>query len=174
MAAAVRIFRARSRRFDHKSKLRGEAVQRAVRGARDFFAGLLFLFFGALALYLALDYPMGSAMRMGPGYFPVILGGLLSVLGLLTLVRGLVQKSDPPRGFALASLLLVLGAVGLFALTVERFGIVVSVTLVVAVSSLASGRFRWLEVLALTVVMVALAVGLFTEGLGLPFKVLPG
>lgn len=145
----------------------------AIRGARDVLAGLLFLFFGGLALYLALDYPMGSAMRMGPGYFPVILGGLLSLLGLATLARGFLRKSDPPRNFALVPLILVLSAVALFALTVERFGIVVSVALVVVVSSLASGQFRWVEVLVLTLVMVALAVGLFTEGLGLPFKVLP-
>jgi hypothetical protein len=145
-----------------------------IRGRQDFLAGLLFVFFGAFALYLARNYPVGSAMRMGPGYFPTILGGMLVVLGTAVLVRGLIAPGEKLGRSALMPLVLVLASVALFAVTVERLGIVVSVVLVVFVSSLASGRFKWLEVTLLAAVMVALAVGLFTKGLGLPFKILPG
>ena len=145
-----------------------------IRSRQDFLAGLLFVFFGAFALYLARAYPMGSAMRMGPGYFPTILGGMLVVLGAAVLVRSLILPGEAIGRSALMPLVLVLASVALFAVTVERLGIVVSVVLVVFVSSLASGRFKWLEVSLLAAVMVALAVGLFTKGLGLPFKILPG
>lgn len=146
----------------------------SVRSKQDCYAGLLFLFFGLFALYLARDYPVGSAMRMGPGYFPAVLGGLLTVVGAAVVVRGMLVRSEAPTRLALVPLILVLSSIALFALTVERLGIVLSVVLVVVVSSLPSGEFRWREVILLSVVMAALAVGLFTKGLGLPFKVLPG
>jgi len=149
-------------------------VAGGIRGKQDFLAGLLFLFFGLAALVLARDYPFGSSMRMGPGYFPTILGGLLSLLGAVVLVRGLLVRGEPLGRFALAPTVLILSAVALFALTVERLGIVLSVILVVGVSAMPSGQFRWHEVVLLAVVMVAIAVGLFTYGLGLPFKVFPG
>jgi hypothetical protein len=144
-----------------------------IRGAQDFFAGVMFVAFGALALYLAREYPFGSAMRMGPGYFPTVLGGILTVLGGILLVKGLLVRGPGTGAFALGPLLLILSAVALFAVTVERAGILVAVALVVVVGALPSGQFRWHEVLILLVVMGALAVGLFTYGLGLPFKVFP-
>lgn len=145
-----------------------------VRGLQDFFAGVLFLCFGVAALYLAQDYPFGSAMRMGPGYFPTILGGILALLGLVILGKGLLVPGPGVGTFAWLPLLLVLSSVALFAVTVERAGILAAVALVVGVSALPSGQFRWHEVLILIAAMAALAVGLFTYGLGLPFKVLPG
>jgi hypothetical protein len=146
----------------------------AIRGKQDFLAGLLFVSFGLAAVIIGRDYPFGTSMRMGPGYFPTILGWLLTALGLVLVVRGMLLRDEPLGRIALAPTLFVLGAVALFALTVERLGIVVSVALVVLVSALPSGHFRWHEVLGLAVVMIALAVGLFTYGLGLPFKILPG
>lgn len=145
-----------------------------IRGKQDFLAGLLFLSFGIAAIVLARDYPFGSSMRMGPGYFPTILGALLALLGAAVLARGLLVRDEAMGRFELGPTILILSAVALFALTVERLGIVLSVTLVVLVSALPSGHFRWHEVVALALVMVGIAVGLFTYGLGLPFKVFPG
>jgi len=129
---------------------------------------------GIAAVYVARDYPLGTTMRMGPGYFPIVLGILLALSGIAIVVRGLTVRGESLSGFALGPLLLVLGAVALFAFTVERLGIIAAVALVVVVSSLASGRFRWFEVVGLSVLMTALAVGLFTSALGLPFRLLPG
>jgi hypothetical protein len=151
----------------------GGDVGTRIRNVTDLLAGLMFIGFGAAAVVLGRDYPMGSAMRMGPGYFPTILGALLALLGLAMLVRGLLSRGGPPPIFALKPLALILAAVGLFALTVERLGIIAAVTLVVLVSALASQRFRWREVLPLALIMVGLAVGLFTKGLGLPFRLGP-
>lgn len=144
-----------------------------IRGSSDLLAGLLFIGFGAAAVYLAGGYPLGSAMRMGPGYFPTILGGLLTLLGTALLIRGLVLPGKATSPFGLGPLFLVLLSVALFAWSVDRVGIVLAVVLVVLVSSMASGRFRWTEVLILAFLMAGLAVGLFTKALGLPFKILP-
>ena len=144
-----------------------------IRSVTDFLAGLMFFGFGAAAILIGRDYPMGSAMRMGPGYFPAILGALLVLLGLAILVRALVGAAAPPPSFSFKSLAVILASIAAFALTVERLGIIAAVVLVVLVSALASERFRWREVLPLALIMVALAVGLFTKGLGLPFRLAP-
>jgi hypothetical protein len=151
----------------------GEDVGARIRNLTDVLAGLMFVGFGAAALVLGRDYPMGSAMRMGPGYFPTILGGLLVLLGLAILVRGLLSTAVPPPACAPKPLALILTAVALFAVTVERLGLIAAVAVVVLVSASASERFRWREVLPLALIMVGLAVGLFTKGLGLPFRLGP-
>lgn len=148
-------------------------MQQPIKGASDFYAGLMFVAFGLLALYLSRDFPMGTASRMGPGYFPTILGVVICALGGGVMLRGFLVRGDSPRNFALVQAALVLAAIALFAWTVESLGIVVAVTAVVVVSSLASGTSRWYEVLLLALLMVALAVGLFTYGLDLPFKIWP-
>jgi len=135
---------------------------------------LLFVSFGMVALLVGRDYPMGTAMRMGPGYFPMILGALVTLLGLVLVARGLLVRGEPVEAPAILPLLLVLASVALFALTVEDLGIVAAVVGVVVVSSLARGKPHWGEILLVSVVMAALAVGLFTKGLGLPFKIWPG
>lgn len=144
-----------------------------IRSVADFLAGLMFIGFGAAALIIGRDYPMGSAMRMGPGYFPSILGALLVLLGLAGLVRALRGSAAPPPSFSFKPLALILASVAAFALTVEVLGIIAAVALVVLVSALASEEFRWREVVPLALIMAALAVGLFTKGLGLPFRLAP-
>lgn len=145
----------------------------AIRNTTDLLAGLMFIGFGAAAIVLGRDYPMGSAMRMGPGYFPTVLGGLLVLLGVAILARGFLGRAVARPAFALRPLVLILAAVSLFALSVERLGIIAAVALVVLVSAAASERFRWREVLPLALIMIGLAVGLFTKGLGLPFRLGP-
>ncbi|HWH48899.1 MAG TPA: tripartite tricarboxylate transporter TctB family protein [Burkholderiales bacterium] len=144
-----------------------------IRSPRDFCAGLIFLFFGVVAAYIARDYPMGSAVRMGPGYFPYVLGILLALLGVAVCIKSLVIHGERVESVNLRALLLVLGAVGVFAATIESAGIVIATILLVGVGAAASPESRPREVLVLILVLVALAVGVFTYGLGLPFKLSP-
>jgi len=144
-----------------------------IRSPRDFGAGLIFLFFGVLAAYIARDYPMGSAVRMGPGYFPYILGILLALLGVVICLKGLVVHGERIESASLRALLLVLGAVGVFAGTIESAGIVIATALLVGIGAAASPESRLREVAVLVVFLLAVAVGVFTYGLGLPFKIFP-
>ena len=144
-----------------------------ITNQKDFYAGLIFVFFGALAMLMARNYPMGSAARMGPGYFPTILGGIVSVLGFILLALGLLESGEAINPLVPRPLVLVLGAVLGFALFVDLLGLVLATLVLVVVSCLGGSEFRLREVAILYLVLAALAVGLFVFSLGLPIKVLP-
>jgi hypothetical protein len=79
-----------------------------IKNGRDFWAGLMFLGFGLGFMAVAQNYPMGSAVRMGPAYFPTVLGGMLAVLGGMVLFRAFVSKfAHPLKVFTFRPLLLV-------------------------------------------------------------------
>lgn len=145
-----------------------------IRSPKDFFAGLLFLFFGGVAAWVARDYPMGSALRMGPGYFPLVLSVLLTLLGLATCIKGMLIKGERIESMRFRPLLLILGSVGIFAVSIELGGIIVTTALTVALACAASPESRMRELIVLVIVLLALSVGVFTYALGLPFKLMPG
>ena len=146
----------------------------AIKSPKDFYSGLLFMAFGLAAVIIGRDYPVGTAVRMGPGYFPAILGGILIVMGGVLVIRGLATRGEPIGGIAIKAVVLVLGAIAVFAGIVDGLGLVISVAAVVLVSSLANNTFRPLELAGLVLVMLALSVGVFSYGLSLPFKIWPG
>ena len=144
-----------------------------IRHPKDFAAGFMFIAFGVAAIAIGSGYPLGVAARMGPGYFPRILGILLIVLGAVVTFRAL--RLDGAR-ITLESprpLLIVLGSIVLFALIARPLGLVVATILLIVVSSAASTEFRWKEALISAVLLAALAVAGFIWGLGLQFSVWP-
>lgn len=144
-----------------------------LRSRRDFLAGLIFLAFGAVAAIVARSYPIGSAARMGPGYFPFVLGCILAALGLVILGRGLLRHGPAPERTYWRPLLLILGAIALFAFSIESLGIALATALLVAISATASPESRRYESAILVAVLVAFTLGVFVYGLKLPFKVWP-
>jgi len=81
-----------------------------IRNGRDFWAGLMFIGFGLGFMLVAQNYPMGSAVRMGPAYFPTVLGGLLAILGAVIVFRSFVSKLDNPFKVFTFRLPLLIGA----------------------------------------------------------------
>jgi Tripartite tricarboxylate transporter TctB family len=139
---------------------------------KDLLAGMLFLAFGLGFLLLAQRYPMGSARRMGPGYFPQLLSLLLIAIGLATALRALLTQAVPVGSIALKALLLLSLAVGAFGFTVERGGLAIAVVVLVLISSAASHPFRLPQALVLALALAAFSALLFGFGLGLPFPIL--
>ena len=68
---------------------------------KNFMSGLLFIGVGALGIYMAQDYPMGTALRMGPGYFPIVLSGMLILFGIYCLIQGLLKPEKLPGNWSL-------------------------------------------------------------------------
>ena len=120
-----------------------------IRSARDFWTGLIYIVFGLSAVLIARNYGMGTALKMGPGYFPTVLGALLTVIGLIALVRSLVTPGAPLGAFAVKGAVLVIGATLLFGFLVRRAGLAVALPLLVMVSAHASAHFRWRASIAL-------------------------
>lgn len=144
-----------------------------VRNSKDLYAGLIFFLFGISSVIIALNYPMGTASRMGAGYFPSILGGILAIMGIGIAIRGLWFTAEPVKPFAFRPLFLVLGAVLAFALLLESLGLVVATFALIVISCLGGWEFRLREVVFLFLFLTALAIGIFAYGLGMPFKVWP-
>lgn len=135
---------------------------------------MVFLIFGLTAAMVSRNYPVGSALRMGPGYFPLVLSGLLIAIGLLCCARSLFMRGETLEPMGVRPFLLILGAAGAFTVTIESGGIVMATMLAIGIAALASRESRKMEVATLMVLMLALSVGVFTYALGLPFKVFPG
>ena len=70
-----------------------------ISSPENFWGGIMFVAFGAIAMYVARDYPMGSAMRMGPGYFPMLIGGV-SIAGWIVALVDVVQRAEPAHELA--------------------------------------------------------------------------
>lgn len=142
-----------------------------VRDPSDFWSGAIFIAVGLAAMIMGQDYPMGSAGRMGPGYFPTVLGGLLAVLGVVSVARSLFRPGETIGRFAIKNLLLVLGATVLFGVLVRDAGIVVAIIALVLLGGLASSKFRFGPYAVLAVGMAVFAVLVFVKALGLPMPV---
>ena len=145
-------------------------AKRLVRST-DFWAGLMFITFGAVAVYVARDYPLGAAMRMGPGYFPTYLGALLVIMGVVIAARGIIARNGEQIGVWAFRPLLILGAsVLIFAYAMDALGFVPALVVLILGSAVASREFRLLEALALAAVLAAGAVAIFIYGIELPYR----
>jgi hypothetical protein len=141
--------------------------------SKDLIAGLIFIFFGIAAIWLARDYPMGSARRMGPGYFPYIVGGALAMLGFIIAARSFWRLSEPIRLPTLRPLIWIIAGIVGFALLLEPLGLVLALFVLILISCLGGWQFRLLEVAILYIVLALIAVIFFVYGLGLQFSLWP-
>ena len=145
-----------------------------IHNQKDFFAGLLLAAFGLLAVVFSRNYPAGIAARMGPGYFPILLGGLLAILGFIVSLRSFGgEREIPVGGFAFRPMMFVLGGVLAFSLLVDRAGLILSILTLTVTAGLAGSESKPREIAFLSLVLAALALGIFVYGLKLPFKVWP-
>jgi hypothetical protein len=144
-----------------------------IRNPRDFYAGLLFAAFGVAALIMAQAYPLGTAARMGPGYFPRLLGILLVVGGGFQSLISIRLTSAPRPDWHWRPLLILLASVGLFILATPWVGLVAAGLAMIFISSAASPEFRWREALVVGAVQGVAAAVLFVYGLGVPLPAWP-
>ena len=145
-----------------------------VRSPKDFVAGLMFIAIGVGAIVIALNYTLGSAARMGPGYFPRILGILMIALGAVLTLRSLRLQGSPIPGWKWRPVVVVLGSTIIFGLIVNFAGLVLSTILLIVMSSAASHEFRPKEALISGILLAILAVGVFVIGLKLQIGIWPG
>ncbi len=144
-----------------------------VKNPQDFWAGILFVVFGGLALWLGRNYAIGTLSKIGPGFLPVVLSvGLLSVGGVLAL-RALAIEGPPIEKSQVLPQFFILAAIAVFAFGIESLGLALTVMAVAITASFARRGMNWRETIALAIGLAVLCVLLFVQLLGQPFMVWP-
>jgi uncharacterized membrane protein len=145
-----------------------------IRNNKDFWAGVMLIATGVAAVFIARSYPLGSAFRMGPGYFPSVLGGVLALFGLVLLARSFRSDEQIVGGWSLRALIVLPLSFVLFGVLMDRAGFVPALAVLIFGSAAGGREFKFGEVALLTVVLTVLSVGIFIWGLGLPYPLLVG
>ena len=141
-----------------------------VRNPKDFICGLLLIAVAAVFGYGILALPVGTAFRMGPGYFPMLLSILLALLGAAIALNGLWLEGAPIRNFAWRGLLNIVLPVVFFGATLRGLGFILSLGLTVFFTAVASVHFKVWVALVNTVVLVFFGWLIFIWGLKLPIS----
>lgn len=145
----------------------------SVRNPRDFWAGAIYLALAVVVIWIGRNYHLGTAERMGPGYFPTVLGSILALIGVAAIVRSFLRPGEPIGAFAWRPLGLVLGATVLFGLLLPRVGVVASLAVLIVVGALASRNSRLdVKSAAAAAGLIAFCVIVFVKGLGVPMPML--
>ena len=155
-----------------------------IKSQKDFASGLVYTIIGAAFAYGATSYTIGSAARMGPGYFPMVLGVLLAVLGLIVTITALIVET--PNGNPVGSIAwkplvfiiagnLVFGASigGLPSIGLPPMGLIFGIFALTFVASNASDEFNFKEVLILAIILSLFSYAAFIMLLKLQFPVWP-
>lgn len=147
-----------------------------IRNVQDFWSGIFFIGLGVLAIYLSRNYQMGSALQMGPGYFPTWLGGIMIGFGVIISALSFKLQGDADQGLALREWglrpwLVLPITLAIYALLMDAdVGFVPSLTVLIVGCALAHKDVHWRETILLSIFVTAGAVAIFIYGLGLPFR----
>ncbi len=144
-----------------------------VRNPQDLAAGLFFLAIAGGTLWVAWDYPTGTAVRMSSGYFPRLLCLLLALIGLFVTLRSLVVDGPALTAVRLRPVLLVTAAIVAFAYSIQTLGLVLATVLITMIGGFASPQVRALEMVAVAVLLAVMATAIFIWGIGLPIPIWP-
>ena len=155
-----------------------------IKSQKDFFSGLVFIIVGTAFAWGATTYKIGEGARMGPGYFPLMLGVLLAVLGVVVTFTAMVVETEDgdkigsgawkPLVFIIAANLvfgLMLG--GLPSIKFPAFGLIVAIFALTFLSALAGEEFKFKEVLVLAIILATSSYIAFVWLLKLQFQVWP-
>ena len=146
-------------------------ITRPNRG--DLLAGLVLALLGlATVIYSSAHYVPGTMARMGPGFFPVMLGAALALVGTVIAVSALFRAAPAPR-IEFRSLLVVTSSIVVFALLLNRTGLVVACLLATLLATRADPRLTWVSSLAIAAGVTILAALIFVGGLGMRLSLAP-
>ncbi|WP_291298397.1 tripartite tricarboxylate transporter TctB family protein [Elioraea sp.] len=141
--------------------------------AQALLAGFLFIAFAGAMLWMNMEHPIGTARRMGPGYMPMLAFWILGGVGVAVMIGGLFSGANAIGRFVWRDMALILAAMIVFGLTVERLGFVASITLCVIIASFAEKVYRPVRVAGLIAFLLALCWFLFIWYLDIRIPVFP-
>jgi Tripartite tricarboxylate transporter TctB family len=129
---------------------------------------------GGLVVLIARDYAFGTMVRMGPGFFPTVLGALLVLFGIRVLAKGLRSAERIEAGWSPRAMLLLPLSLALFGFLVDRAGLVPALAVLIVGSAAAGKDFKLVEIILLTAFLIVFSVIVFVWALGRPFTLVVG
>lgn len=132
--------------------------------------GALFVAAGGFFAIQSLGLDLGTTLRMGPGYFPLLLSGVLVLLGAIILVQAVRVEGEPIEPFAWRGMLFILPAPVFFGLTVRGLGFAPALFLTAFIACFASRRMNVIYAIILSLLLTIFSIAVFSYGLGLPFE----
>ena len=147
-----------------------------IKSQRDFWSGLMFVLIGAGFAVGATNYSMGTSARPGAGYFPLMLSVILGILGAIVLFKSLTIESpngDPIGSIAWKPLLIIVAAIVVFGICLDRLGMIITVPILIIISSFAGDEFRWRGVIISSIVLTFFSWAVFVFGLKLTIPLWP-
>lgn len=142
----------------------------SIKSPKDFWCGLLLIAIAAIFAAGLADIPIGTAFRMGPGYYPMVLMILLGFLGLVILINGLRVEGKPVGAIPLRALFLVALPIVFFGFTLRGLGLVPSLAITVIATTFAARNWNPVVALLTTAALVVGSIAIFVYGLGLPLS----
>ncbi len=142
------------------------------RDSTDLISGLFLTALGLFFVFYAQRYNMGTLNRMGPAYFPVALGAVMAVLGLLIAVPAWSRAGEGPD-VSWKTLFIVISSVVLFGATLQTLGVIFATMTTLVVASLADNDITWRERAILIVTVPPIIYLIFIFGLGMTVPVWP-
>lgn len=137
---------------------------------KDLICGLVFIVIGLLFLVGGKDLDIGTSTRMGPGYFPLVLCGILILLGILIAAKSFGRPDVEFGVVPWRALLLILPAIVLFGMTLRNIGLMPAVFMVALASSFSSSKMTVPLAIALSIGLSIFCAAVFKWGLGLPIE----
>lgn len=159
----------RSQTGSHSQVFREETM--VIKSPQDFGAGILFILFGAIGLYVGSDLTFGSARNMGPGYFPMIICGLIALIGLIVTAKSLAIEGPAIERIRFRPIIFILLAIAAFGMLIAEIGAVISSILLIMFAAYARRDVNLVETVIFAVTTAALVVIIFVYGLGQPMPV---
>jgi hypothetical protein len=145
-----------------------------IKSPKDFWSGVMFVASGLFFALWAMEfYQMGSAVRMGPAYFPAVLGFLLTALGAIIMAGSFAIEGPPVPTFHFRPIIMISIATVAYGYLMKPLGLVGATAALVYISALGGHEFKWKEVTILFVAMILMSVFVFVKGLTLPFPICP-
>lgn len=139
---------------------------------RDMAAGAVFVAIGLAFLAGALTLDIGTAFKMGPGYFPLVLSGLMVLLGAVVMAKSVNMPAEVIGTVPWRGLVLILAAPVIFGATVRGLGLLVALPLAIVAAASASRRTSFVTAIALVAGLTFFCILVFSYGLGLPLPLL--
>jgi lysylphosphatidylglycerol synthetase-like protein (DUF2156 family) len=139
-----------------------------MRSPQDLGAGLVFVLIGAAGLYFGQDLAVGSAARMGPGYFPILLSSLIIGVGIVVGVKGLAVDGPPIERIHIRPLAIILAAILAFGALIDWIGLALTTAILTILAAYARREVNLKETLLLAAGSALFAVGVFVYALTQP------